>query len=90
MNRADIKTRFGEPSYSQSMTKTTTHILGPIEDFWYRVPDGSKIEIWSYDSYAVSYSDGDEYYQAGHTELYFLNDSEVVDGIGFHVEGAVY
>ena len=90
MNRADLRATFGEPSNSQSMTKTTSHIFGPIEDFWYKVPDGSKIEIWSYDSYAFSYSEGREYRQAGQTELYFLNDSELVDGIGFHDEDAVY
>lgn len=72
------------------MTKTSTHIFGPIEDFWYKVPDGSSIEIWSYDSYAVTNSDGREYRREGQTELYFLNDSEFVDGIGFHDEDAVY
>jgi hypothetical protein len=90
MKRADILSTFGEPSSTQSMTKTTSHIFGPIEDFWYKVPDGAKIEIWSYDSYAVSYSDGREYRRAGQTELYFLNDSDEVDGIGFYDEGAVY
>lgn len=28
--------------------------------------------------------------QAGETELYFVDDSNSVDGIGFHVKGAVY
>jgi hypothetical protein len=28
--------------------------------------------------------------EAGQTELYFVNDSNTVDGIGFYIEGAVY
>ncbi len=90
MSRVDIRGTYGEPVHTDSMTKTTAHIFGPIESFWYKVPDGSKIEIWSYDSYAVTYSDGREYRRDGQTELYFLNDSDVVTGIGFHDEDAVY
>jgi hypothetical protein len=43
---------------------------------------GATVEIWAFQSTL----DG----QPGQTELYFIDDADTVDGIGFHIEGAVY
>ena len=72
------------------LTKSTEHIWGPIEEFWPQVPYGASVEIWSYDSLWKSHSKGNEYEHAGQTRLYFVNDSKQVNGIGFHIKGAVY
>ena len=90
MARDKILSEFGEPQGKQMLTKSTEHIWGPIEEFWPRVPYGASVEIWSYDSLWISNSKGNAYDHAGQTQLYFVNDSKQVNGIGFHTKGAVY
>ncbi len=90
MNRAKILSEFGEPQRTQLLTKTTEHIWGPMESFWPRVPHGASVEIWSYDSLMKSPNKGKEFENPGQTQLYFVNDSKQVNGIGFHINGAVY
>jgi len=69
---------YGEPTGQRLMTKKDDAVWGPIEDFWYGVPMGSRVEIWTY-----RVDDGD-------VELYFVDDSPTVGGIGFAPEGVVY
>ncbi len=76
--RGGVRERFGEPTRIQSFTKSGENIWGPIEEFWSEVPMGGEVEVWSY---AVS---------GGSAELYFINDDDRLDGIGFAVKGAVY
>jgi hypothetical protein len=90
MTRSEVTTRFGEPDSTQTLTKTNEAVWGPIEDFWSKVPNGAKVEIWSFDSVMTVESSLASSPEAGHTELYFVNDSNAVDGIGFYAEGAVY
>jgi len=82
MSRAEISLRYGEPARTQVLTKSGDSIWGPIESFWPDVPMGATVEIWAFQSTL----DG----QPGQTELYFIDDADTVDGIGFHIEGAVY
>jgi hypothetical protein len=88
MNRSDLLDRFGRPDQEQTLYKGSDAIWGPIEDFWYQVPRGAKIEIWSYKSFRSAEASSN--ITTGSTELYFVNDSTTVNGIGFAVEGAVY
>jgi hypothetical protein len=90
MTRSAIRDKFGEPQQTQKLTKTREAIWGPIEDYWSQVPIGATVEIWSYDSRMIDKGNGSTSEQQGQTELYFVNDSNEVKGIGFHVEGAVY
>ena len=84
MSRADITAQFGEPDRTQKLAKSDGSIWGPIEEFWTQVPMGATVELWAFQSAMRSSA------QPGQTELYFVNDSDTVDGIGFHFEGAVY
>ncbi len=88
MARSELLARFGEPQARQTLHKTFKAIFGPIETFWSRVPDGAKVEIWSYRS--TRRGAGPSEVKRGSTELYFVDDSETVGGIGFAAEDAVY
>jgi hypothetical protein len=90
MSRDDIRARFGEPARTQELAKSDERIWGPIEDFWPEVPVGATVEIWGFRSTMSVESDRGSRAEAGQTELYFVNDSNTVDGIGFYIEGAVY
>ena len=89
MARADLVDRFGESARTQTMFKHSAVIWGPIEDFWPRVPQGAKVEIWSYRSRHTLMTDSEELVE-GFTELYFVNDSLMVQGTGFAPDGVVY
>ena len=88
MSRSDLFSRFGRPDHEQTLYKRAEVIWGPIESFWQQVPQGAKIEIWSYRSTRSTDNSSDGI--NGSTELYFVNGSRIVNGIGFAVEGAVY
>ncbi len=88
MHRSELLARFGPPDSRQTLLKTSAPIWGPIEDFWPRVPDGARVEIWSYASTGSTGAGSDP--ARGSTELYFVDDSDVVDGIGFALEGVEY
>jgi hypothetical protein len=76
--REEVLESFGTPSREQSFFKTGEAIWGSIEDFWPQVPLNSTVEVWAYRA------------QGGTFELYFVDDSEQVQGIGFAPEGAVF
>ena len=90
MSRDVIIEKFGEPQRILVMTKSSEHVWGPIEDYWDKVPMGAKVEILAYDSTINVQSQDNNYRQEGQTELYFVNDSKEVNGIGFYIKGAVY
>lgn len=78
MSRHEIIAQFGEPHGRQSFVKSSPRIWGPIETFWATVPQGVRVEIWSYPV------------AEGTVELYFVEGSPDVQGIGFGPTGAVY
>ena len=88
ISRSELLSRFGRPDLEQTLYKGSEAIWGPIESFWQQVPQGAKIEIWSYRSTRSTDNSSDGI--NGSTELYFVNGSSTVNGIGFAVEGAVY
>ncbi len=88
MPRSEILGRFGPPDHKQTLRKTFAGIFGPVEEFWPRVRSGAKVEIWSYRS--TRRTEGSSEVTSGATELYFVDDKQTVDGIGFAPEGAVY
>lgn len=76
--RQQVLDSFGVPSLRQTYSKQHDAIWGPIEDFWARVPLNSNVEVWSYQV------------EGGTLELYFVDESERVQGKGFAPEGVVY
>lgn len=90
MTRAAVIRRFGEPERKDTLRKTGESIWGAIESFWPEVPTGSEVEIWFY-STPVEAADGAESGAAeGTTEVYFLDGSATVSGVGFAPRGAVF
>jgi hypothetical protein len=76
--RAELLAAHGEPAEKQTLHKTGEAIWGPIEGFWAQVPAGGTVETWSYPV------------QDGSVELYFVDGSQQVQGMGFAPEGAVF
>jgi hypothetical protein len=86
MSRPEVVERFGEPDHTQTLRKTDASIWGAIESFWAEVPMGSEVEVWSY-STRMEAAGGDG---SATTELYFVDGSYTVQGIGFAPRGAVF
>lgn len=76
--REEVLESFGAPSREQSFFKTGEAIWGPIEEFWSQVPLNSTVEVWAYRV------------EGGSVELYFVDESERVQGTGFAPDGAVF
>ena len=89
MERSIVLATFGSPDQEQIMFKQSAAIWGPIEEFWVKVPDRAKVEIWSYESRA-QLVEGSAETTRGSTELYFVDDSPTVRGVGFAPKGVVY
>ncbi len=89
-SREEITSRYGVPARIQTFTKQRQAIWGPIEDYWDQVQQGSTVEIWAYRSKINLEGAVESYAESGETELYFVDSSNTVNAIGFHLEGAVY
>ena len=90
MSRAYVLDHFGRSIRRQELVKSVNTIWGPIEEFWSQIPVGAKVEIWAFQTIMTLKDDGSSYEQPGQTELYFINQSDVVNGVWFYIEGAVY
>jgi hypothetical protein len=77
-SQTEILESFGAPSRKQSFLKSGNAIWGAIEDFWPQVPQGSTVESWGYQV------------EGGTIELYFIDQSDHVDGLGFAPAGVVF
>ena len=82
-SREQVLRKHGEPPQTTVFHKTDDRIWGAIETFWPTVPKGSSVEVWSYPSQHASMGNGD-------TELYYVDGSALVTGLGFSPEGVVY
>jgi len=90
MTRDEVLEKFGKPKRTQVMTKSRKAIWGPIEEYWAEIPLEAKVEIWGFKSEITMEAPEGNYKQAGQTELYFVSDSDKVNGLGFYIKGAVY
>lgn len=90
MTRDEVLKKFGKPLSTHYMTKSGKGVMGAIEDYWHKIPDGAKVEIWIYHTVNMMESPEGNHRQDGQTELYFINDSDRVNEIGFSIEGAIY
>ena len=89
MSRARILEQYGEPDRRSRLLKKDDRVWGPIEEFWQHVPTGSSVEIWHYRSTAKWVANNGQRAH-GTTEIYFIDQSEVISGLGFAPEGVVY
>jgi hypothetical protein len=81
--REQVLAEYGEPKQTTVFHKTDDRIWGAIETFWLTVPMGSSVEVWSYPSQHSSMGQGN-------TELYYVDYSATVNGLGFSPKGVVY
>lgn len=68
----------GKPLEKKITTKSNTFIWGPEEDFWDKIPMGTRLEVWKY-----KFSDG-------LLNLYFLNEGDQSDYKAFAPKGVIY
>lgn len=76
--RQEIKNILGDPCETKIIKKTVEHIWGPEEEFWDKIPNGTKLEVWRYKS------------DAGNLNLYFTGNNNHLDYKAFAPEGVVY
>lgn len=68
----------GKPLEKKIIAKSNKFIWGSEEDFWDKIPMGSRLEVWKY-----VFSDG-------HLNLYFINEGEQLEYIAFAPKGVIY
>lgn len=66
LSRSLILKTLGEPSKKSELEKKSVAIYGPMEGWWDKLPDGSKIEIWDYAE------------SKGILQIYYLNNGDSV------------
>ena len=76
--RKEIKSILGEPDEIKTFTKSAGPIWGPEEEFWDKIPAGSKLEVWRYQG------------PNGNLNLYFLDDAERLSYKAYAPKGVVY
>ncbi len=77
-SRQAIVKFLGEPVGKKFIVKNQKFIWGPEEEFWDKIPTGTRLEVWRY-----KFSDGN-------LNLYFLNEGERLDYKAFAPKGVVY
>ena len=76
--KQEIKILLGTPYEIASIIKTKGHIWGPEEEFWSKIQNGTKLEVWSYKN------------DTGHLNLYFTSDNNHLAYKAFAPKGVVY
>jgi hypothetical protein len=77
-SRQTIIELLGKPLEKRIITKRNKFIWGPEEDFWDKIPMGSRLEVWKY-----VFSDG-------RLNLYFINDGKQLEYMAFAPKGVIY
>ncbi|KAF0143546.1 MAG: hypothetical protein FD156_2521 [Nitrospirae bacterium] len=77
-SKKEIVKLLGESVEKKFIVKSKEFIWGPEEEFWDKIPMGTRLEVWRYE-----FSDGN-------LNLYFLNEGERLDYRAFGRKGVVY
>ncbi len=73
-----IRKLLGEPYETRVIVKSSRPIWGPEEEFWDRIPEGTRLEVWRYRN------------KQGHLTLYFPADSDRLGYAARAPSGVVY
>jgi hypothetical protein len=76
--RDEIKKILNAPDEIKTFVKSGHPIWGPEEEFWDKIPNGAKLEVWRYIS------------EIGHLNLYFLDQDDHLSYKAFAPKGFVY
>jgi len=77
-SKQEIRNILGEPYEIKITEKLAGPIWGPEEDFWDKIPNGSKLEVWRFKS------------NAGNLNLYYIENNNNLDYKAFAPKGVVY
>lgn len=78
LTKDEIIKILNEPYEKNTFIKTNRPIWGPEEEFWDKIPGGTKLEVWKYKS------------KRGHLNLYFLDNDDRLSYKAFAPAGIVY
>ena len=76
--KEQIKNILGDPYEKKIIKKSREPIWGPEEEFWDKIPDGIKLEVWRYKN------------DAGNLNLYFTDNNNHLAYKAFAPKGVVY
>lgn len=76
--KQEVRQALGEPYEIKIIKKRAGPIWGPEEDFWDKIPNGTRLEAWRYRS------------EAGQLNLYFVAGQDRVAFRAFAPSGVVY
>jgi hypothetical protein len=77
-SKQEIRQALGEPYEIKIIKKRAGPIWGPEEDFWDKIRDSTRLEVWRYKS------------EAGQLNLYFVAGDDHVTYRAFAPRGVVY
>lgn len=77
-SKPEITALLGEPSEKKMIAKTNKYIWGPEEEFWGKIPMGTRLEVWKYK------------FPDGLLNLYFMDEGEHLEYKAFAPKGVVY
>jgi len=78
LSKNQIVALHGQASEISNEIKSSGNIWGPEESFWHKIPQGAKLEIWHYKDNQATLN------------LYFINDSEILEYKAIHHQDIVY
>lgn len=78
LSKTEIRALLNEPYEIKTFEKSGNPIWGPEEEFWDKIPHGTKLEVWRYKS------------ERGHLNLYFINLEDHLAYKAFAPKGVVY
>ncbi len=76
--KKQVEKLLGKPYKHDTFEKSNEQVWGPEEDFWYEIPMGTTLEVWSYK------------YEQGHLNVYFTEGDSTVSYTAFAPEGINY
>lgn len=78
LTKSQIIGLHGQASEISNEIKSSEIIWGPEESFWHKIPQDAKLEIWRYKDNRATLN------------LYFVNDSEIVEYKAVHHQDIIY
>jgi hypothetical protein len=76
--KEEIKKIIGSPNEIEKIVKSVEHIWGPEEEFWSKIPMGTKLEVWRYKN------------KDGQLNLYFEENKNTLSYKAYAPAGVVY
>lgn len=76
--KEQIRKKLGEPHEIKLLMKQSGPIWGPEEEFWHKIPERTKLEVWRYKN------------PQGQLNLYFMDGGNTLAYKAYAPKGVVY